>query len=183
MTKFVLTPTYVDYISTIDRSSDDQVWILPSITFKTEPLLYASNDPLNEDPRYRKEVIKHFYTRLTEKWLYKYPSFKSLLKYFKTERKGSNVRVSLIDNIDDASRSNVDDRDKKYVFKYIEKVFITKKFIRRVLTEYVKTTHIKWYDLYFNTSTLKDLFVHKLKKLIVSTVYDLEGKQNSDKEL
>ena len=44
-----------------------------------------------------------------------------------------------------------------------------------------KQHRIKWYDLYNNTSTLKDLFAHKLKKLIISTIYEMVDRTNAKK--
>jgi hypothetical protein len=186
MSEFIITPTNVDFLESIFRNPLTGRWTIPILTFNTGLInpYYGDIDPLNDDPKYQKNVIDHFYIRLTEKWLYKDPIFKSLLKYFKIEKNGDEVRVSLVPNMDSVSRSNVDEKYKKYVYRYIEKVFITKKFVDKVLRQYVKVTHIKWYDLFYNTDTLKDLFAHKLKKLIISTIYELEDrKTNVDKTL
>ena len=181
MSEFIITPTNVDFLESIFRNPITGRWTIPILTFNTKYInpYYGEIDPLNEDPKYQKRVVEHFYMRLTEKWLYKNPIFKSLLKYFRIEKNGEEGKVSLVPNMDSVSRSNVDEKDRKYVYRYIEKIFITKKFVDRVLRQYVKTTHIKWYDLFHNTDTIKDLFAHKLKKLIVSTIYELEDNKNS----
>jgi hypothetical protein len=179
MSEFIITPTNVDFLESIFRNPITGRWTIPILTFNTNLTnpYYGDIDPLNNDPKYQKHVIDHFYVRLTEKWLYKDPIFKSLLKYFKVEKKGDEAKVSLVPNMDSVSKSNVDEKDRKYVYRYIEKVFITKKFVAKVLKQYVGVTHIKWYDLFYNTDTIKDLFVHKLKKLIVSTIYELEDRK------
>ncbi|HLX52338.1 MAG TPA: hypothetical protein VKR58_00255, partial [Aquella sp.] len=113
----------------------------------------------------------YFYTKLTERWLYKDPLFKSLLRYFKINKSKDKGEVTLISDPEKTAESNVKEDDKKHVFKYIEKYFINRRFVEKVLREYVAVTHIKWYDLYNNTDNLKDLFNHKLKKLIKKTIY------------
>ena len=197
MTEFTLTPTNIEFIADIYRNPLTNRWVLPTLTFQqpsqyytegigyrsgyyTEGIGYRSGyypraDPLNDDPRYRKHVVDHIYTRLSEKWLFKHPIYNSLLKYFTVERNGEEIKVKPVSNIEQAKSSNVSKADRRYVLRYIDRVFVTHKFVRRVLKEYVGTTHIKWYDLYHNTNTLKDLFAHKLKKLIISTIYDLES--------
>ena len=148
------------------------------MTFNTRFVnpFFGELDTLNEDPRYQDKVIDHFYTRLTEKWLYKEPIYRSLLKYFTVEKSGEKGTVSLISNPDKVTKTDapVEKVNRRYIFKYIEKYFVTKKFVSRVLKEYVAVTHIKWYDLYNNTDTLKELLAHKLKKLILETIYELQ---------
>lgn len=176
MSEFIMTPTNIDYLDSIFRNPLTGRWSIPVLTFNTNPL-YNMTDPLNDDPKYQKRVIKHFYERLTEKWLYKYPIFKKLLKYFKVDKNGEDeVRVTLVPDMASVGKYPIDKADRKHVFRYIEKIFIKKKFIAKILKRYVNTTHIKWYDLFHNTDTIKDLFVHKLKKLIVKTIYDLEDR-------
>lgn len=178
MSSFIVTPTNVDYIESLFRDPLTGKWFIPFLTFNTgigNPY-YSEADPLNEDPKYQKRVSKHFLMKLTEKWLYKDPSFKSLLKYFKVEKKGDKGIVSLIDDPDKVSdTAKFSKEDRMYVYKYIEKYFITRRFIEKILRSFVNTTHIKWYDLFNNNDTIKDLFRHKLKKLIVSTIYELQG--------
>ncbi len=174
MSDFIITPTNIDYLESIFRDPITGKWTIPALTFNllhTSPFYYDI-DPLNEDPKYRRSVIDHFYIRLTEKWLYKEPVYKKLLKYFKVDKTGETGKVSLISDPDKPTDIKTNEEYKKFIFKYIEKVFITRHLVSKILKEYVKTTRIKWYDLFHNTATLKDLFAHKLKKLIVSTIYE-----------
>lgn len=177
MTQFTITPTYIDFLNPIYRNPLTGKWTMPILKFNTSYInpIYGEIDPLNEDVNYHKKVIQQFYMRLKEKWLYKEPVFEKLLKYLKVDKKGDEVKVSLISDINKASEQKWDKNMRKYMFRYIEKIFVTKKFVKKVLKEYVKRTNIKWYDLFYNTDTLKDLFAHKLKKNIVRTIYDLEN--------
>ncbi len=177
MSTFIMTPTNIDDYDWILRDPITGKWTIPTLTFN--PLIlnpyYYELDPLNSNPAYQKKTIDYFHTKLTEKWLYKEPIYRSLLKYFKISKKGEEGKVILVSDLDKISESNVPKDDYKHVLKYIEKFFINRRFVEKVLREYVAVTHIKWYDLYNNTDTLKDLFRHKLKKLIIKTIYALSA--------
>lgn len=184
MTEFIITPTNLDLLESIFRNPITGRWSIPILTFNTTFInpFYSEVDPLNEDPQYQQRVIDHFYMRLTEKWLYKDPAFRKLLKYFKVEENGNEGKISLIDNIDNVREIDKQMKYWKHIFKYIEKYFITKKFVEKVLRQYVRRTDTKWYDLFNNTDILKDLFAHKLKKLIESTIYQLQEKKAENKK-
>jgi hypothetical protein len=176
MSSFVITPGNIDDINFVIKDPLTGKWSIPILTFN--PLFnpyYSEIDVLNEDRRYQDRVIDHFHTRLTEKWLFKKPIFKKLLKYFEVEKKDNHGTVKLVSDPENIkSGKSVSDEDKKFILKYIDKYFITRRFVEKVLREYVSVTHIKWYDLFNNSDTLIDLFAHKLKKLIISTIYDLK---------
>ena len=142
MSDFIMTPTNIDYLETIFRDPITGRWSIPLLTFNLSNRnpFYFDIDPLNDDPNYRRNVVNHFYTRLTEKWLYKAPIFKKLLKYFKVEKNGETGKVSLIDDPDKTVDIKINNEYKNYIFRYIEKVFITKKLVNKILKEYVKTT-------------------------------------------
>jgi hypothetical protein len=175
---FLSTPTYVDNLKFIVRNPLTNRWELPVLVFnpRVNPY-YGEIDSINEDRNYQRKVIRHFYNVLKEKWLFKKPLFRSLLKYFVIEKKNNEGKVSLINNMSEIKKNNVSDEDTKYIFKYIEKYILKKRFIKKILREYVATTHIKWYDLYTNSDTLQELFCHKLKKLIKSIIYDVSKKK------
>lgn len=182
MSEFILTPTNIDFIESIFRNPITGKWTIPILTFNTSFIspYYGEVDPLNEDVSYQRAVIDHFYMRLTEKWLYKDNTFKSLLKYFKVTKDGNEGKVSLIEDPDKIVDTKTNMEYQKYIFQYIEKYFVTKRLISKILKQYVNTTHIKWYDLFHNTDNIKDLFAHKIKKLIVSTIYELQERQASE---
>lgn len=184
MSEFIITPTNVDFLESILRNPITGKWTIPILTFNTGWInpFYGQIDPLNDDPKYQKSVSDNFYLRLKEKWLYKDPIFRSLLKYFRVEKSGDEIKVSLISDPDKISESQLNKEFDKYIFRYIEKYFITRRFINKILKEYVRTTRIKWYDLFHNTDTLKDLFAHKLKKLIISTIYELQDIKTTESE-
>lgn len=178
MATFFITPTGLDEYDRLVRDPVTQLWILPTMKFNTRlynPYL-GEVDLINENYQYQNSVIDHFYIALTEKWLFKKIMFRKLLKYFKVDKKGDEGKISLITDIDKIKDPEFDEVTSKYIFKYIEKYFISRKFVEKVLREYVNTTHIKWYDLFNNTDTLKELFAHKLKKKIINTIYEAKQK-------
>lgn len=178
MNNFIVTPTNIDYLESIFKNNVTGRWEIPVMTFNPiilNPFL-SEIDPLNEDKRYHERVINYFYTKLTEKWLYKDAGFRKLLKYFNVEKAGENSIITLKRRVEKDDKS-VDEITRKYIFKYIEKYFITERLIRKILTNYVAVTHIKWYDLFSNQDAIKELFAHRLKKLIIQTIEDLNEKQ------
>lgn len=187
MSNFILTPTGMDIIESAFKNSITGKWTIPHIVFNmgyTNPF-YDDVDPLNDDPVYQKAVVDNFYWRLKEKWMYKDPIFRSLLKYFKMDLNGDQGKISLITNMNDVSKFPIDKKYRNFAFDFIEKYFVTRHLVSKSLRQYVKVTHIKWYDLYHNIDTIKSILCHKLKKVIVSTIYKLEdddGKSKIDKQ-
>lgn len=180
MSEFIMTPTNIDFLEQIFRNPVTGKWAIPILTFNTNYFSPFSNDidPLNDDLQYRQRVVDNFYLRLTEKWLYKDANFRKLLKYFKVEKNGEKGTVQLISDPEKVSDiSGMSEVDRKYVLNYIEKYFITRHFVEKILKQFIKRTKAKWYDLFNNTDILKELFAHKLKKLIISTIYELQDRE------
>lgn len=182
MSEFIVTPTNPTLIETLFRSPITGRWTIPLLTFNTRIVnpYYGEIDILNDDYQYQKTVIEHFYIKLKEKWLYRDPNFRSLLKYFNVEKSGDKGTVSLIQDPDKTSDSPLNKEFKNHIFRYIEKYFVSRHYIDKVLRQYVATTKTKWYDLFHNNDSIKELFAHKLKKLIIATIYELQDK--GDKE-
>lgn len=172
-----MTPTNVEYIESLFRNPLTGQWFIPILTYDvtSKHPYFSESEPLNNDPIYQDKVIENIYMRLIEKWLFKDPRYLSLLKYFRVENNDNEGKISLIDDPDKVlDISKMTKIDRMHVFKYIEKYFITKRLISKILRSYVNTTHIKWYDLFNNIDTVKDLIRHKLKRLIITTIYELQ---------
>lgn len=180
MQEFIITPTNIDFLDSVFRNPVTGKWAVPIMTFNTlyTSPFFAERDPLNEDGQYQNRVIDHFYIRLTEKWLYKDASFRKLLKYFYISKTKTEGSVQLIEDPEKVSKEDIDSVDRKYIFKYIEKFFVTRNLVEKALREYVGATHIKWYDLFYNSDAIKDILSRKLKKLIISTIYQLRDRKN-----
>lgn len=181
MTTFVITPTNLDDYDWVFRNPVTKKWTIPIMTF--DPSIFNPYlndlDPLNDDISYQNRTIDYFYTKLTEKWLYKKSFYKPLLKYFTVKKSGTEGTVTLISDPEKIPEDTKSGDDYKYILKYIEKFFLKRRFVEKTLRSYVKVSHIKWYDLYSNTDVLQDLFRHKLKKLIIKTIYNLDNETKS----
>lgn len=178
---FNLTPSNLDDYDWVFRDPINGLWTVPIMEFNPQIMnpFYYEIDPLNYDKQYQDRMVNVFYTKLTEKWLYHGSKYKDLFKYFLIKKKDDKGTVTLVSDLDKLSNpSEMSESDGKYILKYIEKWFITKRFVEKTLREYVNTNRIKWYDLYANSSILKDLFRHKLKKIIIKTIHQL----NKDKK-
>ncbi len=93
------------------------------------------------------------------------------MRYFKIEKIKNETKVSVYQDPEKTVLEEIDPENQKYIFFYIEKYFISRQFVKKVLQEYIQKTGAKWYDLLSNTRTLKNLFAHKLKNRIVSVIY------------
>lgn len=175
MTQFVMTPTNIDYIGSVFRNPITNLWTMPLMRFDIEGYV-DTYDPLNNDIKYQKQMTNNIYLRMKEKWLYKEPVFRKLLKYFKATKEGSEMIVTLIKDMKEVSGSYAEltDVQTKFIFRFIEKVFITKRLVEKVLKHLVGSKHMKWYDLFYNTDEIKKLIYSKLKKLIETTIYKIK---------
>lgn len=157
-------------ISIIEKRFIDPItgiWTLPTYQFT-----YEDPHPLNRDKDYVKSVIKHFKTRLIEKWLYNDPIFRKLLKFFrvKENKDGKGGQVTLISDIDHPEKTSTNIQHKKVIFDYICEFFINKEFVKKTLNKYVKTSKVNWFDLFTDSANLKQMFYVTLRRLIENTI-------------
>ncbi len=121
--------------------------------------IYLGDDDLNSDKEIIQRIVHYYYNKAIDKWLYN--DFDDLVEFF--EVKGGKVK--LISNYHHKNYT----LDKKYydaVLKFIENTLLTKKFVKKAIKEYVDLTMVNWYDMYYHSSALKELFLHKLKRRI-----------------
>lgn len=122
---------------------------------------------LNADPKIHTRLTKYFYYKLLDKWLYE--DLIDILNYFKIK----DGKVSLIDNLKEYDPTSVDkDSDENIQKKidFIEKFFLTKNMMYKILSEYVKGSETGWIDLpkndFFIKQVVEDKLIKKLKQLI-----------------
>ena len=151
MSFYAITPEFKEFEISYDKSL---IEINPKIT-----KINLGSDDLDSDREIRRRVVHYYFNKATDKWLYN--DYNDLLEYFEIK----NKKVKLISNYHKKNYS----LDKKYydaVFKFIENTLLTKKFVKRAIKEYVDLTMVNWYDLYYHSSALKELLLHKLKNRI-----------------
>lgn len=180
MSNFITTPTNIDIYGTVFRNPITGRWEFPVYSFDLDVInpFVNSVDVLNNDRRYQKKVADSIYVSLTETWLYKKHNFKKLLKYFRIVEAGGEGQVHLIDNLDDAKMSEMNNKYRKHILMYIEKYFISRKFVYKALQKFTRTKNVKWYDVFEHSSAVKKFLAKELEDLIKDTVYELEKKKH-----
>lgn len=186
MFDLLLTPTNPSFLPYLMKDPITNRWVMPTYVFNVNyPNPYYSEiDPLQTDPKYHKKIISNIYTRLCEKWLYNDTEFKKLLRYFKVDIDDNQAKITLLLPADPENIpvQKYDEIYNNHVFKYIEKYFITKGFVDKTLRQYIASSGTKWYDIFYNIDTIKELLAKKLKKLIIKTIYEVKDLLSSAKK-
>lgn len=164
-----LTPTDVNLLNNAFRDPVTGTIIFPTWSYKLND---NDSDYVNDDPKYQAKIIENVRIRLKEKWLYNDPLFRKLLRYFDVQTKGDDCKVKMITDVDKLSSSKLPEDTRRCVFRYIEKLFISKKFVEKVLRQFVKSRRVKWYDLFEMSGELKRQFADKLEKQILTCLYN-----------
>lgn len=118
-----------DYITGIDLSGD-------------EPNLYMYKN-LNASPKIRKKMVKYFYYKFLDKWIY---SSDDVLNFFVIQ----DGKVKMIDNLSMYSPQNSMKDTKIETEKkinYLEKHIFTKKLVYKILKKFVKKADTEWVKL------------------------------------
>lgn len=166
---------YNHFYDQLFKTDKNVHWQVPHLVFNTQyaPILAQDN---NQSRVFRKDVIRNIYTRLKEKWLYKDPIFRNLLKYFKVTVNDQNRgRVSFIKDPAQPTPVGTNDPYDKQIFRFIEKYLVTRHFISDVIKRYMKKAHIQWTDLLYHTQDLKRIIAEELEYLIVVSIYEAQA--------
>jgi hypothetical protein len=180
MSSLILTPTSIDYLDYVVKDYVTGKLYFPTLTFNTmyNAPFYVERDPLNNDSSYHRDIIATFYLRLVDKWLYNDREFEKLCRFFSVDVNDKEGKVELNKKVD--KETEIDEKHKKYVLRYIEKYFISRKFVEKVIRQYVKKTNIKWYDLLSNSILVREYIAHKLKKLIIHTIEAINEREKKN---
>lgn len=183
MASFTLTPTNIEDYNWILKNPITGEWTIPILNFDPTVLnpYITDADLVNADVEYQRRTVDYFYAKLTEKWLYKPSFYKPLLKFFTIDKSTPKGTVTLVHNLEKVSKNTDKDTnadDYMYILKYLEKYIIKRRFVEKSLRSYIRVTCTKWYDLYTIGSEVRDLFRHKLKKLLINMIHNSdESKQ------
>ncbi len=124
-------------------------------------LIFGTYPTLDTDERFIKSVVKTYYHRITDDWIYK--SFKPLLSYVKMV----NGEAKLIDSIHDYNEKNyendsLEDIERKII--YLTNIILTKKTVKHVLKEIIHSnSEIHWYNLQNYEDKIKHVFNKYIK--------------------
>lgn len=132
------------------------------IIYKTPRLITYDN--LNKDPKAINMVVKYFWKKTLEKWLY--GEFKEILAYLTI----NNDKVELVKKISNNDKNESQDIINKKI-DYLAENIITKKLILKALARYVDDNNVNWYDLPKKTHGPKE----EIKRVITAEIKDIIG--------
>lgn len=173
MATFAYTPNFLRSLSGVERDNYRGKWVIRPIRFNI-PSYAQLYHPSDRNRRYQKQVLQDIYFRLGFKWLDNSHHFRPLLKYFVVEKDGDNLVVRPVTSLEEAKGNKVRQEERKYVFRFIESVFVTKKTVRRSAEAVLQQYGLHWYDLLSNSRLVKKELAKNMEKLIVKTVKRLE---------
>lgn len=128
-------------------------------------------EDLDADPDMRNRVVRWYYTRLKNEWLYQDKEFRSLARYF-IIKDGKPILVSSSEQYKDSSFKDPDEPEKNILLKLdlIRKYLINKRRIARVLEKYATKTETKWWDLEDAVDKVKIALYKELRRKILESI-------------
>ena len=113
---------------------------------------------VNTDVILQKDVTKHFYEKLYNKWLKS--DFENLLNYLVV----SNNNVKLVKNEDSFKKNSTKGKEYDIKISYINNNIMSKYGLKSFLKKIVKKTHYNWYDLRKKNKFVKKMIYKKIEK-------------------
>lgn len=111
----------------------------------------------NQDEIY--DVVDKIYKEAIRDWLN--DDYKKLFKYFKVD-KSKNVKKLKKKIKDRLPKENV-----KHIISYIKNVYLTRSFVKRTISNFIKVAGIDWNQVYQNRKNIKKILFKKLKEKIL----------------
>lgn len=129
--------------------------------------LIGTYHSLNFDPSIRTKLVKYFYYKTLDKWVYN--ELVDVLNYLVYR----DAKVSLIRDLSEYKKTNIDrDNDKiaSQKSKFIEENILSKSNMYDMLNKFVTETRTNWVDLPHVEKTLKKSIKYELTKLIENKI-------------
>lgn len=136
------------------------------------PLIYVnenskkSNGIVNDDS-IKKNVIKYYYYKSLEKWLFS--DMIGILAFVKKD----GDRLDFVSSSDDVDVKKITSESNSILenkIDFINQKIFTKDYVKKILKKIIKENKISWYDLYDNEPTVKKILynetVKRLRKFI-----------------
>jgi hypothetical protein len=132
------------------------------------PLVYVNDTPkqsnIKNDSDIKKSVIKYYYYKLLEKWIYN--DMIGILAFVNVNKEGVPSFIKSTENfsIANTSKESKDILDTK--INFIKNSFFDKNFVKKILKKIIEKNNITWYDLYdYESNVQKNLYLKTLKYL------------------
>lgn len=140
---------------------------LPSLNLGYSTPLVGIYENLNADPNLQSRMVKYFYFKTLDKWLY--DDLDDALNYL-TSKDG---KIDILSNLNDYKMSTVE-HDSDLIIKkkieFIEEYFLTKSMVSNILTNLTEESDIQWVNLAKNEYIVKKFIgkylIKQLKKAI-----------------
>lgn len=137
----------------------------------TQPL-FGTYENLNTQKSIQNKIIKYFRYKMLDKWLY--GSLLDVLNYFRVNQNG---QVDILNNMNEYNISSVQkdsDQNINKKIKFIEEYFVTSKFVRHALENYIFENKIEWIKLPNYEPSVKK---HLAKELVRVIKRNIENKR------
>jgi hypothetical protein len=122
------------------------------------PLNYGYYTDLNKDKTVIKTVVKYFYYKIIDKWLYS--DLLPILGFVNVH----DGKAKLIKDLDDYKNTNDSVENIEHKINLLSDAFISKEMVKTVLKSIVSKYNIKWYLLYKHQNLVKKRFFKYIKE-------------------
>jgi len=139
------------------------------------PMTTGYYTDLNKDEKTIKTVIKYYYYKIIDKWLFK--DLLPLLGYVALS-KDSN-KPHLIKDLNDYTLDSItksSNSDIALKADYIENILITKDMVKHVLRKIIDKNNVKWYQLYSYEKDIKKTFYKYIKSKLEKAIENSNNK-------
>ncbi len=169
-----------DYLNfVVGKKDEDNTVYYPLIYSSDKPntttVMYPSKNGilsyqyknLSADNTTIKTIVKYYYYKLLDKWLYR--ELMPLLAFIEI-KDGEPKIITNLDSFDpkkltDDSVENIEKR-----IDYMEKIIITKDMIKHVLKKMMKSYNMGWYDLKEHDQDVKKYFYRYIKEKLQGAI-------------
>lgn len=136
------------------------------------PLIYVNENSkkssgIANDDSIKKNVIKYYYYKSLEKWLFS--DMIGILAFVKKD----GDRLDFVSSSDDVDVKKITSESNSILenkIDFINQKIFTKDYVKKILKKIIKENKISWYDLYDNEPTVKKILynetVKRLRKFI-----------------
>jgi hypothetical protein len=134
------------------------------------PLVYVNdtskNSGITNDSDVKKSVIKYYYYKLLEKWIFN--DMVGILAFVKLNETNKPLFINSSDDFDIKKTSNQSKHILDIKADFIKENFFTKDFVKKILKKIIVSNNISWYDLYDYESNIKKTLYLKILKYLKS---------------
>lgn len=138
--------------------------ITTSVRFDYSQPLVGIYQDLNTDPYAIAQIVNYFHKLTLDKWLF--GELIDIINYFKIDGKGNVDIITSMKSYESKAYKKYSVSDMEKIVDFIEKYFLSKRVIKKVLAKYVAESGTEWVKLPRNKYFIRQLVSNKIMKLI-----------------